>query len=352
MSLNPVPRLPFEAEGVLARPLDAGAEPERVVVFRLQAFGDVAGVVPVVAALRDRLPRARLDVVTRAPYDELLGAHRDVDAVFVHRAGPGRVSRALALLSLARRMRRPRVDAVVDLQRSRDTRLLTWLLSPRAFAAFDRFAPRHGLDRYLEAAGRALGLEPLPRVLERRVTPDALEAGDALLASRGRDASRRLVCLNPAGGWPTKQWPLERYAELGKRLRAEANAELVLLGDAVVAARLSNLKELLGPPVLDLVGRTNPADVLAILSRASLVVSDDSGLMHVATAQGVPAIALFGASRATWSGAVGPRSAGFYSEDLSCGACLQPVCARGDLLCLDRVTVEDVLAKAREILAA
>ena len=68
--------------------------------------------------------------------------------------------------------------------------------------------------------------------------------------------------------------------------------------------------------------------------------------MHLAWVQGVPALALFGSSRAAWSRPEGPRSDGFYSEDLACGACMQPTCARSDLLCLQRVAVEDVFRRA------
>ena len=72
--------------------------------------------------------------------------------------------------------------------------------------------------------------------------------------------------------------------------------------------------------------------------------------MHLAWVQGVPALALFGSSRAAWSRPEGPGSDGFYSEDLACGACMQPTCARGDLLCLWRVTVDDVYARASGVL--
>ena len=68
--------------------------------------------------------------------------------------------------------------------------------------------------------------------------------------------------------------------------------------------------------------------------------------MHLAWVQGVPTLAVFGSTRSAWSRPEGPRTDGFYSEDLSCGACMQPVCARGDLLCLARVSVDDVEARA------
>jgi ADP-heptose:LPS heptosyltransferase len=99
--------------------------------------------------------------------------------------------------------------------------------------------------------------------------------------------------------------------------------------------------------VIDLVGRTTAAEALALVQGLDLMVSDDSGLMHLAWVSGVPTIGLFGASRSTWSRPMGPRSYTFASEDLECGACMSPACARGDLLCLTRVTVEEVMERAK-----
>jgi ADP-heptose:LPS heptosyltransferase len=117
------------------------------------------------------------------------------------------------------------------------------------------------------------------------------------------------------------------------------------LAAAPVPERFLALRKALGEKLIDFSGQTSPGAALALVSLASLVVSDDSGLMHLGWVQGVPTVALFGASRSVWSRPEGSRSSGFYSEDLSCGACLQPVCARGDLHCLVRVTVEEVLSR-------
>ena len=122
------------------------------------------------------------------------------------------------------------------------------------------------------------------------------------------------------------------------------------LAAAPVPPRFTALREALGASLFDFSGATTPAVALAVMSLASLVVSDDSGLMHLAWVQGVPTLALFGSSRSAWSRPEGPRTAGFYSEDLECGACMQPACGRGDLLCLMRVRVDDVIRKSRELM--
>lgn len=343
----PVP--PFTPDGLVGMPLAPGAEPERVVVVRFHAFGDTAITFPLLAALRRRFPSACLDVVTDVRSEALFRAHRDVDDVFAFDTRRERFRKALSLLLVALSLRRRAVPVLLDLQRNRWSGFLIRLVSPGAWIGFDRHAPRTALSRYVEAA-EGLGLGRLVPVFAPHAREPFLESARQRLLSAGWDGEAPLVCLNPAGGWATKQWAIERYVELGRRLHADG-CRLVALSASPVPPRFAALKEGLGSRLLDLAGTTEPGEALALLASASLVVSDDSGLMHLAWTQGVATLALFGSSRAAWSRPEGPRSGGFYSEDLECGACMRPDCARTDVLCLARVGVDDVLAKARPLLA-
>ncbi|MFI5120449.1 MAG: glycosyltransferase family 9 protein [Thermoanaerobaculia bacterium] len=347
MSPSPVP--PFTPDGVLAEPLAAGTEPRRLVVIRLHAFGDTAITFPLLAALKRRRPSLRLDVVTDVRSKELFEAHRDVDTVFAFETRQRRLPKGLAVLRTAAALRRRAVPAVLDLQRNRWSLFLTRLLVPRARAAFDRHAPLTALRRYLDAA-EALGLGRLEPVLAPHAREELLGAARARLAGTGWNGGP-LVCLNPAGGWETKEWPLGRWVELGERLEGRG-CQLMALAAAPVPPRFAALREALGARLLDFAGATTPGEALALVALASLVVSEDSGLMHLAWVQGVPTLALFGSTRSAWSRPEGPHADGLYSEDLSCGACMQPACARGDLLCLTRVPVHEVEARALSLMHA
>jgi heptosyltransferase-2 len=347
----PVPVAPFTPDGILGVPLLPGRDPSRVVVIRLHAFGDTAITFPVLGALRRRLPHARLDVVTDVRSADLFAAHRDVNRVVSFDARLPKFRKGAAVLRAAFSLRTRPVPAVLDLQRNRWSLFLTRLLSPGAWAGFDRHAPKTALTRYLDAAD-ALGLGRLPPVLAPHARDDVRHAAKERLTSAGWDGGP-LVCLNPAGGWETRQWPLARWVELGKRLDARG-CRLFLLAAAPVPSRFIALREALGGslrvPLLDFAGQTTAGEALALVAHASLIVSEDSGLMHLAWVQGIPTLALFGASRAAWSRPEGPRSDGFYSEDLSCGACMQPACARGDLHCLMRVSVDDVESRVASLM--
>src|SRR5512143_3190087 len=122
---HPVP--PFTPDGHLGVPLRRGHEPARVVVIRLHAFGDTAITFPVLAALRRRLPLAKIDVVTDIRSGALVKAHRDVDEVIPFDTRQPKFAKGAALLAVAFALRRRAVPAVLDLQRNRWSQLLTRL---------------------------------------------------------------------------------------------------------------------------------------------------------------------------------------------------------------------------------
>ena len=335
------------AEGTLGHPLTSGAEPRTIMVVRLHAFGDAVITLPVIAALRRRYPNARITMITSREYVALFRAIVDLDDVHgLITRGP-RVGRIARLGALLRRIERP--DLLIDLQRSRLSTLFRRLLDPPAWSAIDRFAPRAAVERYRDGVAAAIGRE-LPLLYRHPLAP---ERAAALLERFALpDDGRPLVCLNPAGCWPTKNWPPERYVALGRRLIAEHDARILLLGTENVAAGAAVLRGGFGDELIDLVGETTPLEALALMSRLALIVSDDSGLMHLAWTTGVPTVGLLGASRATWSRPYGPHTRTIGSEDLPCGACMSPVCARGDRYCLERIGEVEVAGVCAELLGS
>ena len=324
------------AEGLCGRPLPQGKIPQRIVVIRLHAFGDAVITLPLLAGLRQAYPEARVDVVTSSEYADLFTATELTTRVWSLQTSGSRAARIAATISLASKI--GPADLVVDLQRSTQSGLLRRLMRPDYWVAFDRFAPRLAMQRYHDAFGW-VGLGGVSPLTTIPLQPGLHRRARALLG----DPRSPLVCLNPAGCWPTKQWPIERYIELGRRLIERSGARIVLLGTENVASGAAEIDAALGDHVINLVGRTSTAEALAVVQELSLMISDDSGLMHLAWTSGVPTIALMGATRSVWSAPVGDHTFCYASEDLPCGACMQPICARGDLLCLERVGVEQVL---------
>lgn len=336
---------PMIAEGIAARPLAPGTSPRRVVVVRLHAFGDAVIALPLLGGLRAALPDAHLTFITSAPYAEMFRAVEAVDEVMGIRTDGSRMVRAVAAVAAGVRARG--ADLLLDVQRSAQSGLIRRAAGAPAWAAFDRFAPRTALDRYLDAA-RAVGLGALAPSYAPKLRPAIRDRACEILRRAGHDVetdARPLICVNPAGCWPTKNWPIDAYVALARRFVSELNARILLIGTGHALAGAERIADDLGAAALNLVGRTTAADALALMEHLRLMVSDDSGLMHLAWISGVPTLGLFGASRSTWSRPCGPHADCLVSEDLPCGACMSPTCARGDLVCLRRVGHEEVFMR-------
>lgn len=339
---------------VAGSPWRRARPPRRILAIRLHATGDTVITLPYLRGVRARFPHCRLDFLT---LDENAAISRSV-VLFdrVYGLGGGRRYRRqlLAALLLLPVLVPQRYQVVLDLQNNRISRLIRRALRPAAWCEFDRTSSRPAGERVartIAAAGIAVEGEFAAPVLRDP------EAGLSLLRGAGWRPGATLVVLNPAGLFPSRNWPLEHWAalaaELRERLSAPAGAPLqfLFLGLPALAAKASVLAARIGPDAIDLVGRTSAAEAFAILQRASLVVSEDSGLMHMAWTSGIPTLALLGSTRGDWARPLGAHSISLDSGDLECGYCMEPLCRFGDTRCLTRYSPARVAELALELLA-
>jgi heptosyltransferase-2 len=172
----------------------------------------------------------------------------------------------------------------------------------------------------------------------------------ATLARLGLAEGTRAVALCVGAEYgPAKRWPPAHFAALGQRLAAEGYAAWVLggPGDAAIGDQVAAL----APEVVNLAGRTTLAEAIDLIAAATAVVSNDSGLMHVAGALGRPVIGLYGATSPVFTPPLGPHAA-ILREDLPCSPCGKRVCPLGHFKCLNDLAPERVLATLRPLLAA
>jgi heptosyltransferase II len=331
-----------------ARRWHRSATPKRILVIRLQAMGDVVITLPYICALQRSLSGTDIDFVTRQEDAEIPRAL----ALFRHveQLGGGRSERRQFLLTplLAPRLAARRYDVVLDLQNNRVSRAIRRLAHPRAWATFDRESPLTAGERTrrtIEAAGF-----PLSSVEASLPLRDP-NLGLGVLRHAKWDSARSLVVLSPAGAFASRNWPIERYERFAELWRQRHSAQFAILGLDSLREKAGVLKAALGDDLLNLVGETTPSQALAIVQRASLVLTEDCGLMHMAWVTGVPTLALFGSSRHVWSAPLGDHTLCLHSGDLACGACMEPTCRYGDVHCLTRYPPEFVVEHAEALIA-
>lgn len=246
-------------------------------------------------------------------------------------------------------MRSKQYDVVVDLQRNWQSRLIRRLARPPAWGEFDRFSPNAASKRVLDTFHRT-GFTALTPQESLQLKNEIQSKAKSLLLNEGWNLQTPLIVLNPAGFWQTRNWHLENYISLAKHWLEHERVSFLILGTERIADKAKHLKNALGDSLLNLVNKTSLDEALAILHYASLIVSEDSGLMHMAWASGVPTIALFGSSNHIWAQPTGANTRIFHSGDLECGACMSPTCRFHDVHCLTRVSSENVFAAAQELL--
>jgi ADP-heptose:LPS heptosyltransferase len=217
-------------------------------------------------------------------------------------------------------------------------------------AQFDKTSPRPAGERTrltVEAAGFA----------NICANPDfSLNSNlgvDDLLKVNGWNGRSALVILNPAGAFPTRNWPVDRYHEFATTwLNDFPNTQFLVLGVDLIAKKAGYLKQKLGDKLINLVNKTSPVQAFGIIQKATFVLSEDSGLMHMAWVSGIPTLAMFGSTRSDWSTPLGKHTLLLHSSDLECGNCLRETCIYGDTRCLTRYTAQFVFEKARGLIRA
>jgi heptosyltransferase-2 len=181
-----------------------------------------------------------------------------------------------------------------------------------------------------------------PAVPQPCLRSEPQRAGE-LAAQLGLEPDRPAIALMPGAEYgPAKRWPQEYFAELAARL-ADAGRQVWIFGSAkerALGAAIAGAR----PHVHDLTGRTALADVVDLLAAAKAAVTNDSGLMHVAAAVGVPLVAIFGSSSPQHTPPLSPAAVLLYLG-LDCSPCFARQCPLGHLNCLRQITPDQVLAR-------
>ena len=317
--------------------------PQKILVIRFQALGDTIITLPYLVNLKNQYPDCEIHLLTRKEVSHIPRSISLFKHIFV--IGGKRNAKLQAILTLIRLpyLLAEQYDAVLDLQNNKISRLLRKLLRPKSWTEFDLYSPISAGER----TRRTIESLWSWKILFDRVTlpKNNGEGIHHLLERNGHRVGHEIVILNPAGFCSSRNWPLENYVEFAHSWRKKINplTQFVLLLLPVHHSKAKFLKERLGDFCIDLTGQANQFEAFQILSGADLVLTEDSGLMHMAWIQKIPTIALFSSSRKDWSGPQGEWSVCLDSSDLPCGPCELTTCRFGDNRCLTRYNADILL---------
>ena len=349
---------------MLDRPELSRVRARRVLVIKPSSLGDVVQALPVLHALRERFPDAHLAWLVSRACQDVVSGHPDLDerVVFdrerLRLAGPSPRPGA-EFLALLRRLRRGRFDLVIDLQGLLRSGVMAYATGARRRVGLGRSRElaewfytdvvpvptlqMPSVDRYWLVA-EALGVGHEPKAFHIAV-PDSARAW---ARERVAHLARPVLVVNPGARWLTKRWPADRFAALADRFVETSGGTAVLVGSSNERDVAQQVCTAMRASPVNLVGQTDLKQLGAVLAEADLMVTNDSGPMHMAAALGTPVVAVFTCTSPVRAGPHGPGHRVVASR-AACAASYDRRCRRG-MECLDDLPVERVWAAARELL--
>lgn len=333
----------------------------RILIIKPSSLGDIVHAVPTLAALRDAFPQAHVTWLVKRQWAGLLERVEGLDRVWPVEPG------FIGWLGQVPKLRAAGFDLVVDLQglfRSGAIARLTGCPTRIGFANAREGSPLfythrvpvptpdiHAVDRYLLVAAALGAVKSGKPEFRLRPLPADQEAITRVLERHGVKEGAPWVAVNVSARWPTKRWPVASFAAVADRIQREGLARVVLIGGPDEHVDAENVKSLMRTGPVDLTGATPIGHLPALLRRAALLITNDSGPMHVAAAVGTPVVALFGPTSPARTGPYGTGHA-VLACPVPCSPCFSRVCRNGEpLVCLKGVATEEVLREAARLIS-
>ena len=341
------------------------ANVQRILVRASNWVGDAVMSIPALEALRARFPRAEIVLLSKPWVSELYWHLPAVNRQIIYKPnsehrGPWGFTR------LIRELRAERFDAALLFPNSFHSAFTAWRAriplrigyarDGRSFMLHDAIEPPtpaaygHQVYYYLQLLFRAgLIAKPSPvQEIRLRLTEAEGHWAAKKVEALGLNGPRFLVGFAPGAAFgPAKRWMPERFAGLADRLIGALNADVLIFGSAAERPLAEEIASAMKHTPVIAAGETSLRQLLALMARCQLMVTNDSGPMHLAAALGVPLVAIFGSTDERATGPVGMRVR-IVNRGVECSPCGRRVCPI-DFRCMHDISVEEVFRATLEL---
>jgi len=335
-----------------------------ILIVKLSALGDVVHTLPSLAALRTLYPEAHISWVIEEAASDLIQDHPLLDRVLLSRrkrwqAHPWAPETRREVRSFFMALRDRPYDLVIDFHGLFKSAILAYLSGGKrrlGYASLQELSglfyteripedmDKHAVDRYLDFI-RYLGMEDPPVTFPIPAPPGVKERAQTLLMQVGITGD--FIAINPVALWPTKLWSEEQFASLADQIMGELSIPVLFTGGKDDVPYITRILTALSHHGINLAGCTSLRELAEIYRRARLVITTDSGPMHIAAAVGTKTIALFGPTD--------PRRTGPYGGghkvirlNLDCSPCFRKTCH--DRRCMAGITPQMVFIAVSSII--
>ena len=322
-----------------------------ILVVNVNWLGDAVFSIPVFKALKKTYPQARITCLCVPRVKEVLQFCPYVDKIIIYDE-KGKHRFPWRKWKLIRYLKKERFDAAFLLHRSMTRALMVYLAGIPLRISYGKFKNEdiHRCDYYLKVL-EGYGIKVQDRLCELRLKLTDMQSVDAQLSKAGIGPAENFAVLNTGGNWDLKRWGTDSFVALAQRLDKEFGLRIVFPGarkDREYCQRIAKAADI-GAVVL--AGETSLGESLALYKRAEVVISADSGPLHLAHSVGADVIGIYGPTRPEITGPRGSGRCQILFKDVGCNKapCYHLACSNN--VCMQSVTVDDVCQAFKKIRA-
>lgn len=342
-----------------------GKKINKIGIFQTSFIGDSVLTTPLIQKTAKLFPDAKIVVITRPQTEDIFRPMKEVDQIILNdKKGWNKI---FGVWKTAKAIKETGVDILLVPHRSFRSALIAWLsrvpirigfTSSEGWFLYTKTIPFswmiHDAERNLSLLHGIVKENFKAEKLNMRYAPSAEENVARLMKDFNLEG-KTLLGIHPGSAWATKCWPFENFVELISRIETELHLQAVVVGGGKTDADLGEkLCQLSQGHCANLCGKTSLADLMALMGHFKLFITNDSGPMHIATAFGVPTLAIFGPTT---------KELGFFPygqghrvlevKGLDCRPCALHggrKCPKGHFKCMRLITVDDVFKNVKEML--
>lgn len=326
-------------------------------------MGDVLLTTPLLRMLKNRFPTAEIDFLVKQVYESLIYNNRHVDQVFRFSPefGFSEVRRIIGTI------RKKKYDIVIDLQSNLRSvffrffsgakkkvrcRLGRWRRFLLVYLRWDLYGKIRPVPlKYVDSVS-SLGIKDDGLGMDLEIDEEAKHSISSSLKKRGIRENESLIVLAPGAGRATKRWPAERYTDVGNYF-GQNGYRIVLVGGEKDREVCEEVSQGVDFPLWDFSGEFSLQETAALLARADLLITNDSGIMHMGSALGTRVVAIFGPTTHHFGFAPFRTPSVMVERSLNCRPCSYhgtDDCPKGHFRCMNEISSTDVIRATEELL--
>jgi lipopolysaccharide heptosyltransferase II len=347
--------------------LNSVSIPFKTLIIRFSSIGDVVLSTPLVRILRAKFPDGQIDYLTKKQYSELVRSNQNLNVTHEYDPATGYEG----LKALREKLRAERYTHVIDIHNSIRSRILRGRLGAEAVYAIDKAVVERTMlvklkknmykglvsvvDRYIKTA-EPLGVTNDGRGLELHIPDETLFGVSAKIARFRLNRFEKVLGICPGAKHATKRWPAERFADLGSRFCREHDGCVLIFGGSEDRELCQRIGETIGrDKAFDLSGELSLLETGSAMQSCDVIVTNDTGLMHIAVAMNRKIVAIFGST---------VKEFGFFPlakdsivlerKGLACRPCShigRSECPEKHFRCMNEISPDDVVQSVSSFIA-